>query len=421
MLAIHPFTHSFFRALLCALAPVLFIFPGAFAIAIADDAGFAAEHLGEQIAAAQHSIVVVISQPQVSGHGLDERARPRRLVGCGVVVDGQGHLLTTASVVQSARRVMVIPMDGKPIPGEVIGVDPALDLAVVRLPSGAVPGVAVGNSDSLQTGAWVALLAAGHGSGPMISLGVLTGRSELPMGYCGEVLRIYAPIRPGDSGAVLLNEKGEAVGIVSATLEIPSRSGDSGERRRDAPRGCAWALGDYVDGIAIPMNDALSAAWEVIERGPIHRGFLGVTVQQLSPRLKEVLGLESGLGAYVLRVVDGGPAAEAGIRMGDVIVGVDGGSLADLGGFHRWVVEASPGDRRQITVVAGGQRRDLAVRIGDSAQFVHEFLPGFTLQPGWSTSSLAATSVRRNELEGEVDLLKIRLEELERRLEQLDR
>jgi serine protease Do len=385
----------------------------------ARNADLTSERLGAQITAAQRSFVVVVSQPVAAPPADGKRAKPRRLVGCGVVLDRQGHLLTTSTVVQNARRVTVIPFQREPMLADVIGVDPLWDLAVLRLPSGVVPEVPMGNSDSLQTGAWVTLLAANYGTGPVASLGVLTGRSDYPEGLGGEVLRVYAPIRPGDSGAVLLNDRGEAVGIVSATLETSDQE-DHPNTRLDpllARRG--GALSDYVEGIAIPMNDAISAAWQVIERGAANRGFLGVTVQPLSPQLARTLGLEIGLGAYVVDLAEGGPAAEAGVLVGDVIVALDGQPVQGLRGMHRWAVESNPGDQREMTVLAGGEHRTVTVQIGDAAKFMNELLPEFSLDPG--SLPPGRTSVRRNELEGEVELLKARLEELEAQLQKLER
>jgi len=235
------------------------------------------EHMGETLAAAERSFVLIISEPQGGGDRTKAPGRARRLVGCGIALDAAGYVLTTSSVVEAARNVTVVPVSGGPLLGHVIGVDPLWDVAVIQVPGGMVPGVPMGDSDSLAAGAWVTMLGSDYGSGPVACLGVVTGRVPTRPEWGGEVLRVFAPIRPGDTGAVLLDERGVAVGMVSATLD-----GSGGIVRRTPKTRRRAALSNYVEGIAIPMNEALTAAWQLIEKGPIDRGYLGVQIQSLT-------------------------------------------------------------------------------------------------------------------------------------------
>jgi len=351
----------------------------------------------------------VVAEAPDRGKGLKARA----LVGCGMVLDGEGHLLTTSSVVRNATVVTVIPPSGDALRATVIGTDPLWDLAVVRLPAGRLPGVLVGDSDSLRTGAWVTLLGSGFGSGPVASLGVVTGRALPALEPGADVLRVYAPIRPGDSGAMLLNGNGEVVGIVSATLETSPGELDSSLPQRTR------ALRDYVEGIAVPMNQALAAAWDLIERGPVRRGFLGVRIRAVAPPLAERMGLEPGLGAFVVGVVEGSPASETGIWPGDIILKVDGTPVRDLMQLHRWVLESPPGTERQLTLLHAGRPRVVSVRTADCSPFQDQIAPRYALEPG--SPGPTSDEVRRKTLAAEVAILKARLADLERQVEHLDR
>lgn len=382
------------------------------------------QHLSERIAEAQQSFVLIVAEAPVLAH--PERRLPgsvhvkaRRLVGCGVVLDAEGHVLTTSSVVQNARSVTAIPVTGQPVRGDVIGADPLWDLAVVRVPRGSMPEALVGNSDSLRTGSWVMLLGADFGTGPLASLGLITGRAQSPVSWGGDVLTVYAPIRPGDSGAVLLNGSGEVVGIVAATVEGPSEMWVTRESQFPSVPRRTRALRGYVEGIAIPINQALAAAWDVIERGPIPRGFLGVTIRNVAGRMTEMLDLEPGEGAYVVGVVEGGPASVGGIRPGDVIFEMDGAAVLDPRVLHRRVVESLPGTVRQVAFFRAGKRRVASVRIGDYASQLYDRSPDPSPNPEWTALDL--TEIRRRALTAEVRLLKARLAELESRVQSLDR
>ena len=281
--------------------------------------------------------------------------RPRRLeqtgVGSGVIVSADGYVLTNNHVIEGAQSVSVRLNDGRELPGEVIGTDPATDLAVVRVEAaGLVPAV-FGDSDLLEVGEWV--LAVGSPFGVFdntVTAGIVSakGRAGLATGRderYEDFIQTDAAINPGNSGGPLVNLEGQVVGINSA---IASRSG-----------------GSVGIGFAIPSTIARTVVDTVIRTGRVQRGWLGVSMTDLTPQRARELGLDVAAGVLVDEVVDGSPAEKAGLRPGDVVTSFNGRPTPDGRRLRNAIAFTAPGTVAEVDVMRGGKERTVAAEVAD--------------------------------------------------------
>ncbi len=279
--------------------------------------------------------------------------------GTGFVYDEQGHVVTNNHVVADSDVFEVVFADGTRSNAEVVGTDVDSDLAVMRVedrPASARPLV-LGNSRDIQVGQFVVAIGNPFGQQSSMSLGIISGlgrtlRSERGVeGSVGfyslpEVIQTDAPINPGNSGGPLLNLNGEVVGVNSA---INSLTGvNSGV------------------GFSIPVNAVRRIIPALIERGAYTYPFMGVGIQSLNLALQEQLGLTNTRGALVTNVNPGQPAAEAGLRQGDVIIALDGVEVVDSDALISYLVfETEVGQTIEVTFVRDGETRDLPLTLGE--------------------------------------------------------
>jgi serine protease Do len=280
-------------------------------------------------------------------------SQPRAGTGSGVIFDARGLVMTNRHVVDGADRVRVRLSDGREFAAEVLGADPATDVAVVRLdaPEGTkFSAAALGDVDDIQVGDWVLALGspmgldfsvtAGIVSAKGRSIGILNGESEAPL---ESFIQTDAAINPGNSGGPLIDMNGRVVGINTA---IQSPTG---------------TFAGY--GFAVPVDVARKVAADLVEHGAVQRPRLGVQIADATSADARVFGLDAVRGAVVRSVQDGTPAARAGLRMGDVIVGLEGREVATANALTARLAEHQPGDRVRLDVVRYGDREQFDVEL----------------------------------------------------------
>ena len=282
--------------------------------------------------------------------GLQFRQSPRqeeRAEGSGFIIDPAGYIVTNNHVVDGARDVNVTLTDGSKYKARVIGRDAKTDLALVKIDAGHdLPYVAFGDSDSAHEGDWVIAVGNPYGLGGTVTAGIVSAHGrDIHSGPYDDFLQIDAPINPGNSGGPLFNQSGQVVGIDSAIY---------------SPNG-----GSVGIGFAIPSNVAKTVVAQLRDHGTVARGWLGVSMQPLTPALAKAAGLSNSNGVMVDSVVDNSPAAHAGVQQGDVITGFNGKPVTDARDLAMDVAGASSGAKAEMTVWRSGASHSLAVTIGD--------------------------------------------------------
>ena len=258
----------------------------------------------------------------------------------------KAYILTNNHVVQDAERIRVRFEDGREYEASVTGTDPQSDVAVIEIEGNGVPALPLARSSELEVGEWVVAIGSPFGLRSTLTVGVVsaTGRTSLGINDYEDFIQTDAAINPGNSGGPLVNLEGRVVGMNTA---IFSRSG-----------------GYMGIGFAIPVDLANSIAGQLIDSGAVTRGFLGVAIQPLTPELAESFGIDRNQGILVSQVSKGSPAAQAGVEVGDVIVGYQGQPVTDVGDFRNRVALTAPQTRSEIAVLRDGKRRTLKVTIG---------------------------------------------------------
>lgn len=275
-------------------------------------------------------------------------------IGSGVVLDTEGHILTNYHVVEGATGIAVTMNDGTNYEAEIVGSDESSDLAVIRLidadPSALTP-IEIGNSDELSVGEWVMAIGSPFGNEQSVSTGIVSAlyRSTAMESSNGttiyaNMIQTDAAINPGNSGGALVNDNGELVGINSI---IESYSGSSSGV-----------------GFAIPVNYAKNIADQIIAgKTPVHP-YLGVTLTTVNALNARQNNLAVDYGAYINEVTEGGPAAEAGIQTGDIVIAVNGDEITSADGLIIALRSYDVGEKVTLTVMRGNDKMDIEVTLG---------------------------------------------------------
>ena len=279
--------------------------------------------------------------PQEQPH--DEKVQS---LGSGFIISADGLILTNAHVVDNADEVTVRLTDKREFKAKVIGVDKRTDVAVVKIPGKDLPTVNLGDSDKVKPGQWVIAIGSPFGFDNSVTAGIVSAKGRaLPDESYVPFIQTDAAVNPGNSGGPLFNMNGEVIGINS---QIYSRTG-----------------GYMGLSFAIPINVAVKVADQLRAGGRVSRGRLGVHIQDLSPDLAAPLGLKSNKGALVSEVETDSPAAHAGIRTGDVIVGFDGHDVASSQELPVLVGNTKPGSEVKIRVLRRDGEHELTVTLAE--------------------------------------------------------
>jgi serine protease Do len=269
---------------------------------------------------------------------------PQRSLGSGVIIDPSGIALTNAHVVERARAIEVVTVDGRKHRATVVGADRKTDLAVLRLEDGQgqFPHLRLGDSERAQVGDWVIAVGSPFGLQATVTAGIISAKArQIGAGPYDDFLQTDAAINPGNSGGPLVNMQGEVIGINTAIVR-----GGSGI------------------GFAIPSDMARRISTELLDKGAVTRGWLGVVVQPLTKDLADSFGIPTADGALVAEVMPGSPAATAGLKPGDVIVEVDGKKIDNPGDLARAIGLAEPGRTARLRVWQDKRERTLQITLG---------------------------------------------------------
>ena len=266
-------------------------------------------------------------------------------LGSGFIIDKDGHIITNNHVVDGADEIKVKLADGKEYKAKVVGRDPKTDLALIKISSffKDLPTLPLGDSDKMRVGDWVLAIGNPFGLEETVTKGIIsaTGR-VIGSGPYDNFLQTDAPINPGNSGGPLINLNGEVIGINSAIV----------------------SSGQGI-GFAIPSNMAKKILPPLKEKGKVTRGWIGVSVQSITPDIAQVMGLKDTNGSLVGDVVPGGPADAAGIKRGDVILSFDGKEIKKIGDLPLLVAETPAGKTVNVKVLRDSKELPLTVKVAE--------------------------------------------------------
>ena len=282
--------------------------------------------------------------PQQGPFGQPQGPQRSNALGSGFVISADGLIVTNNHVIEGADEIEVEFYSGKKLPAKVIGNDDKTDVAVLRVESEEkLPFVKFGDSDKMRVGDWVLALGNPLGQGFSASSGIVSARNRELTGTYDDFLQTDAAINRGNSGGPLFNMQGEVVGVNTAIL---------------SPNG-----GSIGIGFSMASNVVSKVVAQLEEFGETRRGWLGVKIQDVTPDMAEALGIKSDQGAMVTDVPEG-PAADAGMRAGDVIVKFDGGEVKDTRELVRRVADAPVGQAVDVNVLREGKEVALKVTLG---------------------------------------------------------
>jgi serine protease DegQ len=267
--------------------------------------------------------------------------QPQAGLGSGVIVSPAGYVLTNNHVIEEADEILVSLNDGRQVAAKTIGTDPETDLAVLKIELGELPVITLGDSDALEIGDPVLAIGNPFGVGQTVTSGIVSalGRTQLGINTFENFIQTDAAINPGNSGGALVDVHGHLMGINTA---IYSRSG-----------------GSMGIGFAIPTSTARNVMESIVKDGQVTRGWIGVEPQDLTPELAESFGVGLRSGVIITGVLQNGPAAEAGLRPGDVITAVKGREVRNVPQLLAAVAALSPGEKARLDIL----RRDGATHV----------------------------------------------------------
>ncbi|MGA2463008.1 MAG: DegQ family serine endoprotease [Thermodesulfobacteriota bacterium] len=273
----------------------------------------------------------------------------QRGVGSGFVMSREGYILTNNHVVEDADQIKVKLANGKEYEGKIVGRDPKTDLALVKIEGASdLHPLKLGNSEDLKVGSWVVAVGSPFGLEQTVTAGIVSAKGRvIGSGPYDNFIQTDASINPGNSGGPLINMKGEVVGINTAII----------------------ASGQGI-GFAIPINMAKEIAPQLQEKGHVTRGWLGVSIQEVTPELAKSFDLKEKKGALVSQVVSGGPAEKAGIEQGDIILEFDGKEVSDAKDLPRIVASTPVAKTVTLKVSRNGKITDRQVKLGEMEEKV---------------------------------------------------
>jgi serine protease Do len=274
---------------------------------------------------------------------------PQRGMGSGFIVSQDGHILTNAHVVSTAKEVTVKLTDKREFQARVLGVDRATDIALLKIEATNLPTVRIGSTEVLRVGEWVTAIGSPYGFENTVTSGIVSAKwRSLPDGAYVPFIQTDVAVNPGNSGGPLFNMQGEVVGINS---QIYSRTG-----------------GYQGLSFAIPIELAVKVKDQLARHGKVTRGHLGINIQELNQALAESFGMKKPDGALVAGVGPGSPAEKAGLASGDVVIAFNGKPITNAAELPLAVADVRPGESARVRVWRKGAPQELSVVVGEAPQ-----------------------------------------------------
>lgn len=325
----------------------------------------------DEVSPAVVTVFNLATAPMLLGQSEGQTEPQPQGVGTGFIIDEEGYIVTNWHVVDGGDMFSVSLSDGTEIDAELIGIDAANDLAVVKIDPAAVPAVVpLADSDQIQVGESVLAIGSPLGAfSNTVTGGIVSGvgRNQLQSetsNVCqvyGDLIQHDAAINPGNSGGPLFNMSGEVIGVNTLGITTTSTPTSTGQ------------VAQAIQGIffAVPSNTVQDTVEQLIETGEITRAYVGVTYLDLNPLIAAQNNLPVDTGAIVLEVAPNSPAAEAGLAQYDIITAVDGQELSNEQSFGDVMPDYQPGDQVTFTVLRGGEAIEAGLTLG-------EFTPDFS-------------------------------------------
>jgi serine protease Do len=280
-----------------------------------------------------------------NGRG-SEGSHPMMGEGSGFFISADGYVVTNNHVVQNAKSVTVTTIDGKTLDAKVVGTDPKTDLALLKVSQAGDYPFGAFSKETPRIGDWVVAIGNPYGLGGTVTAGIISAEGrDIGDGPYDRFLQIDAPINRGNSGGPTFNTKGEVVGVNTA---IYSPSG-----------------GSVGIGFAVPSTTADTVIGALEHGGVVPRGYLGVTIQPLTPDMADSMGMKTSKGAIVVEAMPGTPAAEAGLKSRDVITKLNGEAVEDAADLTRRIGSFKPGDKVELTYMRDGAEKTARITLAD--------------------------------------------------------
>jgi serine protease Do len=288
--------------------------------------------------------------------GMPKKWKERSL-GSGVIVSSDGYIITNNHVVEKADEIKVTLLDRRIFKGHIVGADPKTDIAIIRIDANNLPTLTWGDADKLQVGEFVLAIGSPYGLSNTVTMGIISavGRANVGIADYEDFIQTDAAINPGNSGGPLVNIKGEIIGINTA---IFSKTG-----------------GYQGIGFAVPSNMVRLVMDQLVQKGKVTRGWIGVTIQELTPELAQEFGLKKSKGALVSDVGKDSPAAKAGIMRGDVILEFNGKEVKDVSSLRNMVAQSKTGSEITLKILRAGKEFAVKVLIVELPREVAEVSP----------------------------------------------
>ncbi|MCB1936872.1 MAG: trypsin-like peptidase domain-containing protein [Nitrosomonas sp.] len=280
------------------------------------------------------------------GEQSESRSRRRSNLGSGVIVSPNGYILTNHHVIEAATEVEVALSDGRKVKAAIVGSDPETDLAVLKIDLDNLPTITLGHSLDAKVGDVVLAIGNPFGVGQSVTMGIIgaLGRTRVGINTFEEFIQTDAAINPGNSGGALTDTAGNLIGINTA---IFSQTG-----------------GSLGIGFAIPIHIAKGIMEQIIQTGGVTRGWLGITMQDITRQLAHALKLDSETGALIVSVQKNGPADHAGIKAGDIMIAIEDEPFDNSSELLNKVAALSPGDTISVTLIRNKEEIKIGIKVG---------------------------------------------------------
>ncbi len=280
-------------------------------------------------------------------HGQRKGKHKSSTLGSGVIVSEHGYILTNNHVVEGAEEIKVTLYDKREFKGKIVGTDPRTDLAVIKIIAKDLPALRLGESGKLKIGDIVLAVGSPFGLNQTITMGIVSavGRSNIGLADFEDFIQTDAAINPGNSGGALVNSSGELVGINTAIFSTS---------------------GGYMGiGFAIPSDMAKTVMDSIIDHGKVVRGWLGVSIQNLTPELAKSLGIKETEGALISGIETNSPADKAGFKRRDLVVEFNGKKVLDSTSLRNMVSATTPGKKADFKIIRDGKEQPISVTLGE--------------------------------------------------------